>query len=121
MIVAGFGFKKGTDVGALRDALARAQAAAPHVSALATVADKTAELEPLARELNLPLIAVEAERLAAIRTMTVSQASLDAHATGSVAEASALAAAGEGARLVAPRHVSADRKATCAIAMGGAT
>ena len=36
---------------------------------------------------------------------------------GSVAEAAALAAAGPGARLLAPRMISADRMASCALAM----
>ncbi|ENO84722.1 hypothetical protein C666_16775, partial [Thauera linaloolentis 47Lol = DSM 12138] len=41
-----------------------------------------------------------------------------ARGCGSVAEAAALAAAGQGARLLAIRHISPDRSATCAIAQG---
>ncbi|MCP1313705.1 cobalamin biosynthesis protein, partial [Halomonas sp. 707D7] len=40
-----------------------------------------------------------------------------AFGTGSVAEAAALLAAGHGARLVAPRLISNDRKATAALAV----
>ncbi|MCW1431228.1 cobalamin biosynthesis protein [Novosphingobium sp. JCM 18896] len=118
VIVAGFGFRQGTALPELRAALDLAQADLPAVEALATPRDKAAGLAPLAQTLGLPLITVDEAALETQQTITQSSASLAARRTGSVAEAAALAAAGPGARLLGPRHVSPDRMATCAIAQG---
>ena len=77
-------------------------------------------LEGIQRQgaLALPLIAVTPDALRAMETPTRSAVSLAARDTGSVAEAAALAAAGEGAWLIASRRISPDRMATCAIAQG---
>ncbi|SDW53632.1 cobalamin biosynthesis protein [Roseicitreum antarcticum] len=75
-------------------------------------------MQALARRLPRPLHGVAADVLAAQATATYSAAAQAAYGTGSVAEAAALAAAGSGARLLAPRAVSGDRKATCALALG---
>ena len=117
MIVAGFGYRTGASLPSLRAALDAAQAQAPPVTALATLADKAPALAPLADALGLPLIALAPAALAGIDTPTRSHASLAARQSGSVAEATALAAAGPGARLAGPRAISADRMATCAIAI----
>ncbi|SDY31179.1 cobalamin biosynthesis protein [Citreimonas salinaria] len=115
MIVAGFGFRAAATADSLRDALARA---GKDADALATAADKAEApaFRALADALSLPVTAVPPEALAAQETATHSEASLAAHGTGSVAEAAALAAAGPGARLLAPRAISGDRMATCALA-----
>lgn len=112
MIVAGFGFRSGATLESLRAALALAQAGAPPVTHVASVADKL----PLLRGLGLPVIA--ATGIEQVATPTRSPASLAARGTGSVAEAAALLAAGPGARLLAPRCISPDRMATCALAKG---
>lgn len=114
MIVAGFGFSSGATQASLRsvlDAVTLATRARPE--ALATLADKAATLRPLAEALQLPLIEVTGPLP---ETATQSETSLRARGTGSVAEASALAAAGPGAYLLAPRQISTDRLATCAFA-----
>ncbi len=121
MIVAGFGFRREGDVAGLRGALACAQAGHPPVTALAAPDDKLALVAELAAAMALPVIAVSADALQGQRTPTQSIASLSARATGSVAEACALAAAGPGAQLLATRHISPDRMATCALAQGPAT
>jgi cobalt-precorrin 5A hydrolase len=118
VIVAGFGCRSGADTASLRAALALAQVGHPPVTALAAPADKTAPLTILADTLGLPLLAIAPAGLRAVATPTRSAASLAARDTGSVAEAAALAAAGAGARLIAHRHISPDRMATCAIAEG---
>lgn len=118
MIVAGLGFRKSAPLASLRAALALAQQGHPPVTALAAPEDKASALIPLARAMSLPLIAISPEALAAAPTLTRSPASLAARRAGSVAEAAALAAAGAGARLIAVRHISPDRMATCAIAQG---
>ncbi|MGY6634129.1 MAG: cobalamin biosynthesis protein [Alkalilacustris sp.] len=117
MRVAGFGFRTAAGTDSLADALARAGGAAG-LTALAAPADKAgaAALTDLATRLGLPVRAVAPDRLAAMPTLTEAPRIRAARATGSVAEAAALAAAGPGARLTAPRAISADRMATCAIA-----
>ncbi len=120
MIVAGFGFRAGADVAALRTALAAAQDGCVPVTALAAPHDKLTLVSALAETLGLPVIAVSSDALQIPTTPTQSIASLEARQTGSVAEASALAAAGPGAKLLATRHISPDRMATCAIARSDA-
>lgn len=121
MIVAGFGFRGSADVASCEAALALAQHGHPPVTALAAPDDKAPLLAPLAQALGIPLIALAADRLTGLATPTRSQASLDARGTGSVAEAAALVAVGDGARLIARRCISPDRRATCAIAQGAST
>jgi len=121
VIVAGFGFRSGAGLSSLREALALAQQGRPPITHLATAQDKLAALVPLAETLGLPLTGVADEALSAVWTTTRSIASLAARDVGSVAEASALAAAGAGARLLGQRHISPDRMATCAIAQGTPT
>ena len=116
VIVAGFGFRSGVSLSSLRAAFALAEQAQPPVTHLATAQDKLATLLPLSEALGLPLMGVASDALTAVSTPTRSADSLSARHVGSVAEASAMAAAGAGARLLAPRHISPDRMATCAIA-----
>lgn len=119
MRVAGFGFRKGTAMSSLGDALDAAGGGAG-LTHVATVAVKAGDVgfEEFAAMLGLPVIAVAQEALAEMEVATRSERSMAVHATGSVSEAAALAAAGEGARLVVTRRVSSDRMATCAIAEG---
>lgn len=120
ILVAGFGFRRGASLASLRAALA--QHGAAKVTHLATADDKAEGLAPLAHALGLPLLAIGAQALAAMPTQTCSPQSLAARGTGSLAEAAALA----GARmlcspphsLIAPRRLSPDRRATCALAQG---
>lgn len=121
MIVAGFGFRTGAALPSLQAALALAQEGHASATLLATAQDKAAGLLPLAEALGVPVVGVTPEALATMNTHTRSAASLAARGTGSVAEAAALAAAGPGARLLQPRRISPDRKATCALAQGPST
>lgn len=117
MIVAGFGFRSGATLSALQDALARA-GGPQGVTHLVTLAAKVEGLEPLAKALDLPLVALPPERLRGVATLTRSDRVEALFGTGSVAEAAALVAAGPGARLRGARAVSADGTATAAIAEG---
>ena len=121
VIVAGFGFRASASAESLTQALDRAGPA--RVAALATADDKaaTAAFRNFAQAQALPVHAVDADTLARQETATRSAASIAARGTGSLAEAAALAAAGPGARLIAPRVVSADGLATCALAEGKTT
>ena len=120
MIVAGLGFSSSATADSLQAAF-KAAASGHRVDALATVADKQGHtaLTDFAQKLALPLHFIAPADLAGQRTLTCSNRSRATYGTGSVAEASALAAAGNGARLLSPRHISDDRLATCAIAIGG--
>lgn len=119
MIVAGFGFRGGAGTASLAAALAATGGPLP--AALAAPADKAAALAPLAAQLGLPVLALSPGMLTAEVTLTRSAASLRARGTGSVAEASALAGSRQQtgmARLLGPRVLSPDRKASCALATG---
>ncbi len=116
MRIAGLGFRQTATEASLLDALLRAGGAAG-LSALATAADKAHHPAPraLAESLGLPLRAVSLPEIAAAPAAD-SPRSPARYGGRSLAEAAALAAAGPGARLLAPRSASADRQATCAIA-----
>jgi cobalt-precorrin 5A hydrolase len=119
VIVAGFGFRAAATAVSLQDALARAAGPRP-VAALAAPEDKARAdaFRAFAATIGLPVLGVAPGALRAAGTLTCSPVSLAARGAGSVAEAAALAAAGEGARLLAPRAVSGDGMATCALAEG---
>ncbi|MTH34485.1 precorrin methylase [Paracoccus limosus] len=120
MRVAGFGFRTAAPTAALAEALAGALARAGcsgQVDALATSHAKAGApaIRELAQQAGLPLLAVE---VAGIATPTQSPRVAALCGTGSLAEAAALAALAPGARLLAPRALSQDGMATCAIAQG---
>jgi cobalt-precorrin 5A hydrolase len=117
VIVAGFGFRAAATADSLRDALDRAGG---HVDALATAADKAdaPAFRAFAAASGLPVHGISPDAIRNQQTATASAASRNARGTGSLAEAAALAAAGPGARLLAPRAISGDRMATCALAIG---
>lgn len=117
MIVAGFGCRADATEASFANALAAARGDIS-VDAVATVQDKSPILADFAKMRDLPLIAVSQSDMEAQTTTTLSDTSLAAKNTGSVAEACALAAAGRNARLLATRQVSQDRMVTCAIAQG---
>ena len=137
--VAGFGFRAEATVASLRSALqaacARSESATakppPVITALATAQDKATHpaLIELARELALPVIAVPLAELTqsqveaalsappgAVSGLTASSRIPARYGSRSLAESSALAAAGQCAHLLAPRAVSADKMATASIA-----
>lgn len=121
MIVAGFGFRVSATAGSLLDALEKASGAhePTHVAAPDDKIEAAA-LQAVSQQLSLPIVSVSAEALQRRPVLTYSDRVAAARGVGSVAEAAALAAAGDGGRLVGPRQISSDRLATCAIAIGGA-
>ena len=120
MIVAGFGFREAARVDSLRDALGQAMAVGERLTHLSVPEDKAGanSIVTLAEQMDIPVLAVSDAVLAAIDTPTQSAVVLEKRGTGSVAEAVALAAVGEGGQLQGPRCISSDRLATCAIAIG---
>ncbi|TIP82625.1 MAG: cobalamin biosynthesis protein [Mesorhizobium sp.] len=125
MMVAGIGSRKGVSardvLAAIETALEAHGLAMTALSALATASLKQDEqaIFSAGRELALPVIVVEDAALEAASPHTISHSDLSqAHAgTPSVSEASALAAAGKGAKLLGPRIVLGP--VTCAIAISG--
>lgn len=115
MKVAGFGFRSGASADSLRDALARAGGGADRVAVPADKAD-----HPAVQALALQVIPIQPSAIHAAETLTQSSKVREKRGTGSVSEACALAAL-PGGRLLAPRSVSNDRMATCAIAQGEPT
>ena len=118
--VAGFGFRAGATLESLRSALHMASnGSAVTITALATAADKARHpaLIELAGELALPLIAVPLAQLTASSTAAAppNHRIPERYGARSLAESSALAVAGHGAHLLAPRAVSADKMAAAAI------
>ena len=119
MRIAGMGYRRAAGLGSLEAALAEAGGSAG-LDALATLAGKEGPpLADLAAELGVPVFVFPRERLEGVETQTRSGLIEDRFATGSVAEAAALLACGEGARLVVARKISADGMATAAIAESG--
>ena len=120
--VAGFGFRAAATLESLRSALQVASnGSAVTITALATAADKASHpaLIELANDLGLSLIAVPLAQLtasSATAALSANNRIPERYGARSVAESSALAAAGQGAQLLAARAVSADNMATAAIA-----
>jgi cobalt-precorrin 5A hydrolase len=120
MRVAGFGFRTGATLEALRAVLDAVEAQGGKAEALASLPAKAAAppLRALAAERGLRVYAVTVQ---GVVTPTQSARVQALYGTGSVAEAAALCAAGVGeagvgARVTVPRIADADGMATCAMA-----
>ncbi|MFB9978410.1 cobalamin biosynthesis protein [Mesorhizobium kowhaii] len=125
MMVAGIGSRKGVTVedvlAAVETTLETHGLAMAALSALATAPLKQDEKAIFAagHQLNLPVIIADAAAIEVASSGTISLSSLsqDLAGTPSVSEASALAVAGRGARLLGARTVLGP--VTCAIAISG--
>lgn len=122
MIVAGFGFRASASASSLLDAFAQATRAhrPTHLSAPEDKIEVDC-MRAASKHLQLPVLAVSCGQMSAQETPTQSSKVFETRGVGSVAEAAALAAAGDGATLVESRSISSDRLATCAIAIGALT
>lgn len=114
--VAGFGFRQQATLGSLEQALDQLITQYGPVDRLAAAHSMLPLVQTLGKARNIPVIGVADTALASVTTLTHSAYSLREKGTGSVAEAVALLAAGSEARLLGPRTVSDDRKATAAVA-----
>ena len=118
MIAVGIGFRRSAPLASLQAALTLVMAQAalrPQVVATAAAKATAPQITALAHTLDLPVRAVD---VAGMNTPTQSPQSQRTYATGSVAEAAALLAAGPGARLIVGRVTSPDGMATAALAQG---
>jgi len=124
-MVAGIGSRKGVGVedvlAAIETALEAHGLAMTALSALATAALKKDEaaIAAAGRALNLPVIIVDDAALRGVSEETLSHSDLSQEVAGmpSVSEASALAVAGAGAKLLGHRIMLGP--VTCAIAISG--
>lgn len=120
MIVAGVGSRKGVSTEAVLAAIRAAAGAhglpVARIGRLATGEIKSGEaaFAQAALELGVPLEFVSTAKTQSQTTLSRSLASLVRTGAGSLAEAAALASAGEGARLFGPRTVFGP--VTCALA-----
>jgi cobalt-precorrin 5A hydrolase len=125
MMVAGIGSRKGVTVedvlAAIETALETHGLTMTALSALATTPLKQDEkaIFVAGHQLNLPVIVADAAAIKAASSLTISRSGLSQELAGtpSVSEASALAVAGAGARLLGPRTMLGP--VTCAIAISG--
>lgn len=124
MIIAGIGCRRGASADAVIEAVDAAlqqnglQHAALSAFAIPEEKNDEAGIHDAARKLSLLVILVPQPALvdAGRGALTASARVLALKGVPSVAEAAALAAAGDGARLIAPR--SATASVTCALAEG---
>ncbi|NRB19114.1 MAG: cobalamin biosynthesis protein [Rhodobacteraceae bacterium] len=127
MKIAGLGFRHSASVDDLRAALFLT--GCRHPDALASLTAKAAapQMQQLAAQMNLPVIALSEDEIAGTPTLTCSPRIKARFGTGSLCEAAALVAARRGqpetpetpettARLIAPRVTSDNGLATAAIA-----
>ena len=115
MRVAGIGCRAGAPLAALEEVL---DALPGPVDMLATIPERGKEVLRLARARHMDLRVIPSAHLAGIATPTQSVRVQALFGTGSVAEAVALVACGQGARVLGQRVVSADGSATAALAEG---
>lgn len=123
-VIAGIGFRHAAEseeiVALVRRALTLAGVAEARLAALAMPEDRAGEASAVAAAARFGLaatgVAAQALRAADARVTTRSARIEAARGVGSVAEAAALALAGEAGRLILPRIASAN--ATCALALG---
>ena len=125
MIVIGIGSRKGVSEEQVLNAILAALAehdidlSSLDVVATATLKRQEAAIFSAARQLGLSVIVIEDNALARAGTRTSSRSELSLKLSGvpSVSEAAALAAAGDGARLLGPRLLL--DSVACAIAVRG--
>ncbi|RUR40851.1 cobalamin biosynthesis protein [Vreelandella populi] len=118
--IVGFGFRQQATRDSLEQVLDQLIAQYGPIDRLAAARSMLPLVQALGHARSMPVIGVADATLASVTTLTHSAYSLREKGTGSVAEAVALLAAGSGARLLGPRRVSDDRKATAAVAMTAA-
>lgn len=114
MRVAGIGCRAETPLATLRTLLT----GAGRIDLVAGLLTRSGQVQPVAASLGLRFFAVDEADLPGTVTPTRSPRLATRFGTGSVAEATALIAAGRNARIVEIRKVSADATATIAIAEG---
>lgn len=114
-LIAGIGLRASACLADLEALLALAPAPVAGLATLSAKAGHTA-LRELSGKTGLPLLPIARQAIAGIPTQTRSPDQIARFATGSLAEACALVAAGAGARLLGPRLICPNGRATIAFA-----
>ena len=123
MIFIGLGFRKAVTIKSFENLIHQVyhlnELPGP-IKALATLDTKALDpaLQEFAAAKRITLIPVSLENLKRQITPTQSPAAQAAYGLGSIAEAAALFAAGNGSSLIFKRLVSSDKLTTCAFAKG---
>ena len=114
--VAGIGCRADVRIESVHALVRSVCSGARPLDGLVTLVERETVLAPVAAALGLRLELVPRAAIIGIATPTRSARLVRRFGTGSIAEALALLAAGEGARLTLTRVVSRDRGATIAVA-----
>ena len=123
MIFVGLGFRKAVTIKSFENLIHQVYhltALPGPIKAFATLDTKALDpaLQEFAAAKRITLIPVSLKNLKRQITQTQSSATQTAYGLGSIAEAAALSAAGDGSYLIFKRLVSNDKLATCAFAKG---
>lgn len=121
MRIVGIGCRSDATENALYEAIERAMIASPGpLDAIATTEERSGSATVLAtaKRLHLKIIPVTESEIRGLSTPTQSPRIMERFGVGSLAEATALFAAGPNANLLCERQVSSDGAATAAIAQG---
>ena len=123
LIFAGFGFREHVDLECFLEVLSflyKKHKNEGELVAISTLAKKARYpvFQMLAKETNLQVISLDIRDIIRQNTLSFSELSMQLYQTGSLAEASALAAAGKNSQLLSCRIKSTKRMATCALAKG---
>ncbi|WP_169546401.1 cobalamin biosynthesis protein [Sneathiella aquimaris] len=114
----GIGFRSDATLASFEDVYEKVNSGF-HICGVATLSgkEKTPAFIQFISEMDVPVSVHSRESLGRFKTPSVTVKSVEIYGVSSVAEASALAAAGPSSRLCGKRQVSDDGMATAAIAM----
>ena len=123
LIFAGFGFRKYAELECFLEVLhlmSKKHKEDGELVAISTIVGKARYpvFQMLAKETGLKVISLDIKDIIKQNTSSFSEISMRLYQTGSLAEASALAAAGKNSTLLGCRMISGKRMATCAFAKG---
>ena len=123
LIFAGFGFRKYAELECFLEVLnlmSNKHKEDGEVVAISTISEKArySVFKVLSKETRLKIISLDIKDITKQKTISFSENSMRLYQTGSLAEASALAAAGKNSRLLGRRVISTKRTTTCAFAKG---
>ena len=123
MIFAGFGFRQYAELECfleVLDLMSEKYKENGKLIAICTIAKKAKYpvFQLLSEKTKLKVISLDIKDIIRQHTISFSESSMRLYQTGSLAEASALAAAGQNAKLLGCRMISKKRMTTCAFAKG---
>ena len=123
LIFAGFGFRKYAELGCFLEVLnlmCHKYKEDGELVAISTISEKAGYpvFQILSKKTKLKVVSIDIKDIIKQNTISFSEISMRLYQTGSLAEASALAAAGKNSKLLGCRIISMRRTTTCAFAKG---